>query len=129
MPESSLVPSFFRASFVRRQPFILAAVLSLLLSACGKESAPAQGGPGGAAPPPAQVGVVTVTQGDVGLITELPGRLEASRVAQVRARDQGNACKNDDKAKNGKAAVGDVKKSLGDVVCHAGGTSAYCLEL
>jgi membrane fusion protein (multidrug efflux system) len=89
MPESSLVPSFFRVSFVRRQPLILAAVLSLLLSACGKESAPAQGGPGGAAPPPAQVGVVTVTQGDVGLITELPGRLEASRVAQVRARAAG----------------------------------------
>jgi membrane fusion protein, multidrug efflux system len=32
---------------------------------------------------------VTVTQGDVGLITELPGRLEASRVAQVRARAAG----------------------------------------
>ena len=89
MPESSLAPSFFRTSFVRRQPLILAAVLSLLLSACGKESAPAPGGPGGAAPPPAQVGVVTVTQGDVGLITELPGRLEASRVAQVRARAAG----------------------------------------
>jgi membrane fusion protein (multidrug efflux system) len=35
------------------------------------------------------VGVVTVTQGDVGLVTELPGRLEASRVAQVRARAAG----------------------------------------
>jgi membrane fusion protein, multidrug efflux system len=33
--------------------------------------------------------VVTVTPGDVGLITELPGRLEASRVAQVRARAAG----------------------------------------
>jgi membrane fusion protein (multidrug efflux system) len=30
-----------------------------------------------------------VTQGDVGLLTELPGRLEASRVAQVRARSAG----------------------------------------
>ncbi len=39
--------------------------------------------------PPAEVGVVTVTLGDVGLITELPGRLEASRVAQVRARVAG----------------------------------------
>jgi membrane fusion protein (multidrug efflux system) len=35
------------------------------------------------------VGVVTVTPGDVGLQTELPGRLEASRVAQVRARAAG----------------------------------------
>jgi membrane fusion protein (multidrug efflux system) len=30
-----------------------------------------------------------VTPGDVGLVTELPGRLEASRVAQVRARAAG----------------------------------------
>jgi membrane fusion protein (multidrug efflux system) len=35
------------------------------------------------------VGVVTVKVGDVGLVTELPGRLEASRVAQVRARAAG----------------------------------------
>lgn len=39
--------------------------------------------------PLTEVGVVTVTPGDVGLITELPGRLEASRVAQVRARAAG----------------------------------------
>jgi membrane fusion protein (multidrug efflux system) len=56
----------------------------LLLAGCGKGA----GTPGGA-PPPAEVGVVTVTQGDVGLITELPGRLEASRVAEVRARAAG----------------------------------------
>jgi membrane fusion protein (multidrug efflux system) len=39
--------------------------------------------------PPAEVGVATVTSGDVSLVTELPGRLEASRVAQVRARAAG----------------------------------------
>ena len=39
--------------------------------------------------PPAEVGIVSVKPGDVGLITELPGRLEASRVAQVRARAAG----------------------------------------
>ena len=33
--------------------------------------------------------MVTVATGDVGLVTELPGRLEASRVAQVRARAAG----------------------------------------
>ena len=60
---------------------------ALLLSACGKSDAPA-GAPGGARPAP-EVGVVTVQPGDVGLITELPGRLEASRVAQVRARSAG----------------------------------------
>ncbi len=56
-----------------------------LVSACGKadNAAPA------AAPPPPEVGVVTVSLGDVGLVTELPGRLEASRVAQVRARAAG----------------------------------------
>ena len=39
--------------------------------------------------PPPEVGVLTVAPTDVGLITELPGRLEASRVAQVRARAAG----------------------------------------
>ena len=62
---------------------------ALLLSACGKSDAPAApGAPGGGMPAP-QVGVVTVQPGDVGLLTELPGRLEASRVAQVRARAAG----------------------------------------
>jgi membrane fusion protein, multidrug efflux system len=61
--------------------------LSAVIAGCGKSggNAPAAG----AKPPPAQVGVVTVAQGDVGLVTELPGRLEASRVAQVRARAAG----------------------------------------
>jgi len=60
-----------------------------MLTACGQSAAPSgPGGPGGA-PPPAEVGVVTVKTGDVGLVTELPGRLEASRVAQVRARAAG----------------------------------------
>ncbi|MDI1244739.1 MAG: efflux RND transporter periplasmic adaptor subunit [Rhodoferax sp.] len=63
-----------------------ALVLNLLLAACGQGSAPA-GGPG--APPPAEVGVVSVKLTDVGLVSELPGRLEASRVAQVRARAAG----------------------------------------
>ena len=39
--------------------------------------------------PPPEVGVVTAALGDVGLTAELPGRLEASRVAQVRARAAG----------------------------------------
>ncbi len=63
-----------------------------LLAACGKTGdAPGAAAPAAAppAPPPAQVGVVTVATRDVGLVTELPGRLEASRVAQVRARAAG----------------------------------------
>ncbi|MDD2545886.1 MAG: efflux RND transporter periplasmic adaptor subunit [Burkholderiaceae bacterium] len=71
-----------------RQAFVLGGLsAALLLAACGKPDAPA-GPPGGGMPPP-EVGVVTVTKGDVGLLTELPGRLEASRVAQVRARVAG----------------------------------------
>ena len=67
------------------------AVLALLLAGCGaKDGASAAGGgaPGGGMPPP-EVGVVTVAPHAVGLVTELPGRLEASRVAQVRARAAG----------------------------------------
>ncbi|MGB4062140.1 MAG: efflux RND transporter periplasmic adaptor subunit [Burkholderiaceae bacterium] len=62
-----------------------------LLTACGQgDKAPAAGAAGpGAAPPPAQVGVVTVQPGALDLVSELPGRLEASRVAQVRARAMG----------------------------------------
>jgi len=85
MPPFRLAHSHGLAPFVRVQPLLAVAALSLFLAGCGKGDS----APGGAAPPPAQVGVVTVTQGDVGLVTELPGRLEASRVAQVRARAAG----------------------------------------
>ena len=80
-----LATSFSRHPLRSRQSLLAVAVLAVFLTGCGKgEQAPAP-----AAPPPAQVGVVTVTQGNVGLVTELPGRLEASRVAQVRARAAG----------------------------------------
>ena len=64
------------------------ALALLTLGACGPKAADGAG-PGGAAPPPAEVGVITVAPQAVGLATELPGRLEASRVAQVRARAAG----------------------------------------
>jgi len=63
----------------------------LLVSCSQKPAAPA--GPAGAAPngapPPPEVGVLTIALQSVTLTTELPGRLEASRVAQVRARAAG----------------------------------------
>lgn len=75
--------------FSPRNAAIAAAAAALFaLTACGKSEAPA-GHAGGAAPPPPEVGVVVATPTNVGLITELPGRLEASRVSQVRARAAG----------------------------------------
>jgi membrane fusion protein (multidrug efflux system) len=62
-----------------------AAALAAVVSGCGggdnKAAAPA--------PPPPEVGVITAAPGRADLSTELPGRLEAFRVAQVRARAAG----------------------------------------
>ncbi|MDP9045174.1 MAG: biotin/lipoyl-binding protein, partial [Pseudomonadota bacterium] len=58
-----------------------------VLGGCGQKP-DAAAAPGGA-PPPAEVGVVRVATRPIGLATELPGRLEAARVAQVRARAAG----------------------------------------
>lgn len=64
--------------------------LALLLAACGGGGEPQTAAPaGGGAPPPPEVAVVTVTLQTAPLVTELPGRVEASRVAQVRARVNG----------------------------------------
>jgi membrane fusion protein (multidrug efflux system) len=61
-----------------------------LLSACGSKDA-AQAGPGGAGGkmPAPQVGVITTKFQQVALETELPARVEAIRVAEVRARVNG----------------------------------------
>ncbi len=61
------------------------ALLAVALAGCGDKSAPAQGG----GMPPPEVAVVTVAPQRVAVVNELPGRLEASRVAQVRARAAG----------------------------------------
>jgi membrane fusion protein (multidrug efflux system) len=74
----------------RHAPLALAVSAAIALAACGDK--PAEGQPPAAAAqqaPQVQVGVVIATPGDVGLVTELPGRVEASRVAQVRARSAG----------------------------------------
>ncbi len=72
----------------RGHSFFLSLACTAVLIACGPSGAP-PAGPPGAGMPPAQVGVVTVAPSDWGLSTELPGRLEASRLAQVRARVAG----------------------------------------
>ena len=60
----------------------------MVLVACGAKEGAAPG-PANGGPPPATVGVITVTQQTVALQTELPGRVSPLRVAQVRARVNG----------------------------------------
>lgn len=61
--------------------------VALFLTACGaKESAPVVAA---SAPPPAEVDVITVSNDSLILTQDLPGRLQAYRTAQVRARVEG----------------------------------------
>ena len=79
---------------------LLAAALgSSLLAGCQKNDAPAAapagaaaaGGAGAAKPPagPTAVGVVVLQTGRASLSTELPGRVSAARVAEVRPQVRG----------------------------------------
>ena len=78
------MPQFLAARAPRLTHGSVAVLAALLvLAACG-DKAP-QGGP----PPPPEVGVVTVAPRTLDVPTELPGRVEAARVAQVRARVTG----------------------------------------
>ncbi len=63
--------------------------LSAVLAACGGGKEKAAGGPPGAGMPPPEVDVVTVGRGSATLTQDLPGRLQAYRTAQVRARVEG----------------------------------------
>ena len=79
----------FYASKVKRMTAIAAAI-ALALSACGKGGDTAKGEAGQQAAaqqaPAPVVGVVTVHPETVALTTELPGRLESLRTADVRAQ-------------------------------------------
>ena len=76
----------FAFSTRQRAP-LCGTLLAASLVACGPGGTPPAPSPASA--PPGEVGVVTVMPSTVGLSTELPGRTEASRVAQVRARVAG----------------------------------------
>lgn len=60
-----------------------AIVVLFAVAACGKSNQQAS------APPPTEVSVITVKQGPLGVINELPGRLESTRIAEIRARVPG----------------------------------------
>jgi len=70
------------------KPLAPAMLLITLLSGCGAGGDKPAGGPGAAMPPP-EVDVVTVTRGNVTLTQDQPGRLQAYRTAEVRARVEG----------------------------------------
>lgn len=61
----------------------LAGLLALVLVGCGKDVANAT------PPAPPEVGVITVATRTVPVVVELPGRVSAPRVAEVRARAAG----------------------------------------
>ncbi len=75
------------------KPIFLSLLLTTILVACGGGNKPAAGpasgpAPGGGMPPP-EVDVITVTPGRATITQDLPGRLQAFRSAQVRARVEG----------------------------------------
>jgi membrane fusion protein (multidrug efflux system) len=76
---------------MRNIPFIAtgsAIALALSLVGCGSKDK-AAGGPPGGGMPPAEVNVLVINKGTATLTQDLPGRVEAYRTAQVRARVDG----------------------------------------
>ena len=70
---------------------VLAAGIPVLAGCKKGEASAGGGGPGGpgAMGPPPEVGVVTVSAETVPITSELPGRISAVRIAEVRARVAG----------------------------------------
>ncbi len=76
--------------FLPRKRLAITLAAAIVLAACGAKDAAAPAGAGGPPKmPPAEVGVVTVQPESVAVQSELPGRVSALRVAQVRARVNG----------------------------------------
>ena len=73
------------------KPLLLTFCLTACLLGCGGKDKPAAGGApgGGAGMPPPEVDVIAVSRGNATLTQNLPGRVQAYRTAQVRARVEG----------------------------------------
>lgn len=77
-----------RTNLMQRNKLGITLLFSFMLAACGggnEQKKPAAA----MAPPPAEVDVITVKPGPVVMTQDLPGRLQAYRSAQVRARVEG----------------------------------------
>ncbi len=91
LPAMPMLPIPLRVPCIGRRTRVLMPTLmpTLLLALCAlagcDRPAPAAGPAGGGIAPPA-VGVIVAQPGSVPVTTELPGRLEAWRTAQIRAR-------------------------------------------
>jgi hypothetical protein len=92
MAVQSAVRPFLTMELHVARPLTLSITISLLLSllaACRPSGGPAQSsGPMGGMPPP-EVSVITVAPASVPHTVEVPGRLQAVRTAEVRARVEG----------------------------------------
>jgi membrane fusion protein, multidrug efflux system len=75
-------------SFVRVSGVAVTILSVSFLAGCGDQIASAKA-QGTGAPPPTEVSVITVQPQRVVVTTELPGRIESPRIAQVRARVPG----------------------------------------
>ncbi|MEG1819127.1 MAG: efflux RND transporter periplasmic adaptor subunit [Pseudomonas sp.] len=85
-PEKQSKPA---AQYKRSMVIGLSLIAALGLAACSDKQEDAQKAQAAAQAQPPEVGVITVELQAVPLVSDLPGRLEASRVAQVRARAAG----------------------------------------
>ncbi len=71
------------------KPIISILLITAALSGCGGADKPAAGASPGSAMQPPEVDVITVAPGKATLTQDLPGRLQAYRTAEVRARVEG----------------------------------------
>ena len=78
-----------RVPCLARMAILAAMAVPILLSGCSGSEGQQKPASATTAPPPPEVDVVTVATGSVVMTQDLPGRLQAHRTAQIRARVEG----------------------------------------